>query len=71
MAITGKTGNGLNVHDNRYIEVLSPKGKRPGVYRDVSQSIELYKHRKRLAERKAKLISVVQPEDLETVAAQL
>lgn len=71
MAITGKTASGRNIHDNRFIEVLPAVGKRPGTYRDVSQSLALFKHRKRLADKKAKLIGVDVPEDVQEPIVQL
>lgn len=59
MKQTGKTKAGQRIFENRYIELvpeqLNPLGSIaiPGRYRDVRGQIDLYKHRMRLADRRA------------------
>lgn len=65
LTITGTTQSGKDIINNRYI-VMKPPDKYPGTYRDLTQSKELYRHRKRLAAKKAvdQIISEVAPEDV-------
>lgn len=66
LTITGTTQSGKNIINNQYIEVVAA-GKKPGTYRDLSQSKDLYRHRQRLAAKKTieAVITGVQPEDVE------
>lgn len=67
LTVTGTTQSGKDIINNRYIVMKSPD-KHPGTYRDLTQSKELYRHRKRLAAKKMVegVITGVQPEDVES-----